>query len=144
MASFSDDKVGGMHKASSFQVSLDIAAGCPLRPEGKTETSLYAILQPRPHQTLAWEQLWYTTTDAMLVFFKNSNSSPFSKTVMNNIQNKMKDKRHLRGNTFLKTAFKSKVSKTYFMLLSVSFTVILVPKGTCLQIKQILTIKQYK
>ncbi|KAK2874207.1 hypothetical protein Q8A67_021360 [Cirrhinus molitorella] len=96
MASFSDDKVGGMHKASSFQVSLDVAAGCPLRPEGKTETSLYAILQRRPRQILAWEQLWYATTDAMLVFFNSSHSSPFSKTLMNNIQNKLKDKRHLR------------------------------------------------
>lgn len=127
-----------MHKASSFQVSLDISAGCPLRPEGK-ETSLYAILQRRPRQILAWEQLWYATTDAMLVFFKSSHSSPFSKTLMNNIQNKLKDKRHLRGNTFLKTAFKTKVTKPSFMLLSVSFTMILGPKSysTCNQINNI-------
>lgn len=107
-----------MHKASSFQVSLDIAAGCPLRPEGKTEMSLYAILQRRPCQILAWEQLWYATTDAMLVFFKNSHSSPFSKTLMNNIQNKLKDKRHLRGNTFLKIAFKTKVTNFFHATLS--------------------------
>lgn len=115
MASFSDDKVGGMHKASSFQVSLDVAAGCPLRPEGKTETSLYAILQRRPHQILAWEQLCYATTDAMLVFFNSSHSNPFSKALMNNIQNKLKDKRHLRANTFLKTGFKTRGTKSSFM-----------------------------
>lgn len=86
MASFSDDKVGGMHKASSFQVSLDLAAGCPLRPKGKKETGLYAILQRRPLQILAWEQLWYATTDAMLVFFNSSHSTPFSKVLMNSIQ----------------------------------------------------------
>lgn len=89
-----------MHKASSFQVSLDISAGCPLRPEGKTEKSLYAIPQRRPRQILTWEQLWYATTDAMLVFFNSSDSSPFSKSLMNNIQNKLKDKRHFRGNKF--------------------------------------------
>lgn len=79
-----------MHKASSFQVSLDLAAGCPLRPKGKKETSLYAILQRRPLQILAWEQLWYSTTDAMLVFFNSSHSTPFSKVLMNSIRVKKK------------------------------------------------------
>lgn len=128
MASFSNDKVGGMHKASSFQVSLDIAAGCPLRPEGKTEKSLYPILQRRPRQILAWEQLWYATTDAMLVFFNSSHSSPFSKALMNN----MKDRRHLRGNTFLKTGFKPGVTKT--SLLPFSLLYFYLGKCTCNQI----------